>query len=189
MPAAVCSSEDGQPVVYGLQAGEKSYADFKLTVTNPGGHSSRPGKINAINQLARALDRIGDYQFPAMHNELTLAYFQESLPKLSGSTAAAIKSLSGEPAGRRRRSRRLSADPNYVGQLRTTCVATQIEGGHAPNALPQKAVANINCRIFPGVKAADVLKTLAEVAADPEVAVTDRVRARWPAMRRRCDRM
>lgn len=165
-------AEDGKPVVYGLQAGEKSYADFKLTVTNPGGHSSRPGKTNAINQLAQALDRIAAYEFPAMHNELTLAYFKESLPKLTGATAAAIKSYLANPQDAEAIAT-LSADPNYVGQLRTTCVSTMIEGGHAPNALPQKAVANINCRIFPGVKAADVRKTLAEVAADPAVVVTE----------------
>lgn len=165
-------AEDGKPVVYGLQAGEKSYADFKLTVTHPGGHSSRPGKTNAINQLAQALDRIAAYEFPAMHNELTLAYFKASLPKLSGPTAAAIKSYLANPQDAQAIAT-LSADPNYVGQLRTTCVATQIEGGHAPNALPQKAVANLNCRIFPGVKAADVRKTLAEVAADPAVVVTE----------------
>lgn len=164
-------SEEGQPVVYGLQAGEKTYADFKLTVTNPGGHSSRPTQPNAINQLARALDRIGQYQFPAMHNELTLAYFRESLPKLSGPAAAAIKSYLANPEDPQAIAA-LSADPNYLGQLRTTCIATQVEGGHAPNALPQKAVANINCRIFPGVKVEDVRKTLAEVAADPEVVVT-----------------
>ena len=164
-------SEEGQPVVYGLQAGEKTYADFKLTVTNAGGHSSRPGKVNAINQLARALDRIGEYQFPPMHNELTLAYFRESLPKLSGPTAAAIKAYLANPEDPEAIAT-LSADSSYVGQLRTTCVATQIEGGHAPNALPQKAVANINCRIFPGVPVAEVEKTLAEVAADPEVVVT-----------------
>jgi acetylornithine deacetylase/succinyl-diaminopimelate desuccinylase-like protein len=165
-------SEDGKPVVYGLQAGEKTYADFKLTVTNPGGHSSRPGKVNAINQLAQALDRIAAYRFPAMQNELTRAYFKESLPKLSGPTAEAIERYLADPndAGA---IATLSADPGYVGQLRTTCVATQIEGGHAPNALPQKAVANINCRIFAGVPVADVHKALVEVAADPEVAVTE----------------
>ncbi|HEY0682445.1 MAG TPA: M20/M25/M40 family metallo-hydrolase [Steroidobacter sp.] len=164
-------SEEGQPVVYGLQAGEKSYADYKLTVTNPGGHSSRPSKVNAINQLARALDRIAAYEFPAMHNELTMAYFKESLPKLSGPTAAAIKAYLANPEDAQAIAT-LSADPNYVGQLRTTCVATMLEGGHAPNALPQKAVANINCRIFPGVSFADVQKTLTEVVADPNVAVT-----------------
>jgi carboxypeptidase PM20D1 len=164
-------SEAGQPVVYGLQAGEKTYADFKLTVTNPGGHSSRPTHPNAINQLARALDRIGQYQFPVMHNELTLAYFRASLPKLSGPTAEAVKRYLDNPDDAQAIAT-LSADPSYVGQLRTTCVATQIEGGHAPNALPQKAVANINCRIFPGVKVEEVRKTLAEVAGDPEISVT-----------------
>jgi carboxypeptidase PM20D1 len=164
-------SEEGQPVVYGLQAGEKSYADFRLTVTNAGGHSSRPGKVNAIYQLAQALDRIAAYQFPPMHNELTVAFFKESLPKLSGPTAAAIKSYLANPDDAAAIAT-LSADSNYVGQLRTTCVATQIEGGHAPNALPQKAVANINCRIFPGVPVAQVQKTLTEVIADPAVEVT-----------------
>ncbi len=164
-------SEDGKPVVYGLQAGEKTYADFKLTVTNPGGHSSRPGKVNAINQLAKALDRIAAYEFPAMQNELTRAYFKASLPKLSGPIADAIKKYLADPNDAAAIAT-LSADPGYVGQLRTTCVATQIEGGHAPNALPQKAVANINCRIFPGVAVADVQKTLVDVAADPEVVMT-----------------
>jgi carboxypeptidase PM20D1 len=164
-------SEEGQPVVYGLQAGEKSYADFKLTVTNPGGHSSRPGKVNAIYQLGRALDRISAYQFPPMRNELTTAFFKESLPKLTGPTAAAVKSYLANPNDANALAT-LSADSNYVGQLRTTCVATQIEGGHAPNALPQKAVANINCRIFPGVSYAQVQKTLTEIVADPAVEVT-----------------
>jgi len=164
-------SEEGKPVVYGLQAGEKTYADFKLTVTNPGGHSSRPGEVNAINQLAAALDRIGKYQFPVMRNELTQAYFRESLPKLSGATAEAVKRFLADPEDVQAIAT-LSADPGYVGQLRTTCVSTMIEGGHAPNALPQKAVANINCRIFPGTPVAEVQKTLAEVAADPEVKIT-----------------
>lgn len=164
-------SEEGQPVVYGLQAGEKTYADFKLTVTNPGGHSSRPGKVNAINQLAKALQRIAAHEFPPMRNELTLAFFKESLPKLSGPTAAAIKSYLANPDDAAAIAT-LSADSNYVGQLRTTCVATEIQGGHAPNALPQKAVANINCRIFPGVPIADVQQILTKVVADPAVEVT-----------------
>ena len=164
-------SEAGQPVVYGLQAGEKSYADFKLTVTNPGGHSSRPGKINAINQLARALGRIAEYEFPPMHNELTLAFFEASLPKLSGATAAAVKRYLENPQDAAA-IETLAEDSSYVGQLRTTCVATQVEAGHAPNALPQKAVANINCRIFPGVPVAEVQETLAKVVADPAVEIT-----------------
>ncbi|MBL8270895.1 M20/M25/M40 family metallo-hydrolase [Steroidobacter sp.] len=164
-------SEEGKPVVYGLQAGEKTYADFKLTVTNPGGHSSRPTKSNAINQLAKALDRIAQYQFPPMHNELTLAYFRESLPKLSGPTAEAVRAYVANPEDAKAIAT-LSNDPSYLGQLRTTCVTTEIAGGHAVNALPQKAVANINCRIFPGVPVDEVQKKLAEVAGDPEVIVT-----------------
>jgi len=155
-----------------LQAGEKTYADFSLTVTNPGGHSSRPGKINAIIQLSQALDRIAAYEFPAMQNELTRAYFKESLPKLSGPTAEAIKSYLADPQDAKAIAT-LSADPNYIGQVRTTCVVTQISGGHATNALPQKAVANINCRIFPGTAVKDVQKTLAEVAAEPALVVDE----------------
>jgi acetylornithine deacetylase/succinyl-diaminopimelate desuccinylase-like protein len=127
--------------------------------------------VNAINQLAAALDRIAKYQFPPMHNELTLAYFRESLPKLSGPTADVIKRYLANPEDAQAIAT-LSEDPSYVGQLRTTCVATMIEGGHATNALPQKALANINCRIFPGTPVAEVQKTLAEVAADPAVKVT-----------------
>jgi carboxypeptidase PM20D1 len=164
-------SEAGQPVVYGLQAGEKTYADFKLTVTNPGGHSSRPGKVNAINQLAAALERIGNYQFPVLRNELTTAYFRESLPKLSGATAEAVKRYLVNPEDAQAIAT-LSDDPSYVGQLRTTCVSTMIEGGHATNALPQKAAANINCRIFPGTPVAEVQKTLTQVAADLAVKIT-----------------
>ncbi|GFE81591.1 peptidase M20 [Steroidobacter agaridevorans] len=173
-------SEAGQPVVYGLQAGEKTYADFKLTVTNPGGHSSRPSKVNAINQLAAALDRIGKYQFPVMRNELTTAYFTASLPKLSGPTADAVKRYLANPEDAQAIAT-LSDDPSYVGQLRTTCVSTMIEGGHATNALPQKAVANINCRIFPGTPIAEVQKTLGQVAADPEVKITQVVTGSVPA--------
>lgn len=164
-------SEAGLPVVYGIQAGEKTYADFELVVTNPGGHSSRPGKVNAINQLAQALNRIAAYQFPPMHNELTMAYFKESLPKLSGPIAAAIESYLANPQDAQAIAT-LSEDPSYLGQLRTTCVVTQIQGGHAQNALPQKAVANVNCRIFPGVPVADVQKTLTRIVADSAVAVT-----------------
>ena len=179
-------AEDGKPVVYGLQAGEKSYADFKLTVTNPGGHSSRPGKTNAINQLAQALDRIAAYQFPAMHNELTLAYFKESLPKLSGPTARRSRVIW--------RTRGRAGDRDACRPIRIRRPAAHDLRGHAdrrrPRAerLPQKAVANINCRIFPGVTAADVRETLAEVVADPAVAVTEPGSAPSTATPRRCDR-
>ncbi len=107
-----------------------------------------------------------------MHNELTMAYFRESLPKLSGPTAEAVKRYAANPEDAQAIAT-LSRRPELRRSLlRTTCVSTMIEGGHATNALPQKAVANINCRIFPGTPAADVQKTLTEVAADPEVKIT-----------------
>ncbi|HEY8571266.1 M20/M25/M40 family metallo-hydrolase [Phenylobacterium sp.] len=162
--------EDGKPVVYGLQAGEKTYADFTLTVTDPGGHSSRPGPSNAIYTLTRALEKIGAYQFPAMQSELTRAYFQASAPKTPGATGAAMRAYLANPKDEQAIAT-LTKDPEYVGQVRTTCVATQISGGHAPNALPQRASANVNCRIFPGVSSDSVRQTLAQVVADPKVVI------------------
>ena len=140
-------SDDNQPIVYGIQAAEKVYADFTLTVTDPGGHSSRPGKTNAINQLARALERIAAYQFPPMQNEITRAYFTASAKTAAPDLADAMKHFVADPKDARA-IETLSADREYIGQVRTTCVATEIQGGHAQNALPQRATANINCRIF-----------------------------------------
>lgn len=162
--------EAGQPVVYGLQAGEKTYADFTLTVTDPGGHSSRPGKTNAINTLAAALTRVGAYQFPVMRSELTDAYFRASAPKTGGTTGEAMKRYVANPEDKAAVAV-LAADPEYVGQLRTTCVSTLVSGGHAVNALPQRATANINCRIFPGTPSESVRQELVRVIADPSITV------------------
>jgi carboxypeptidase PM20D1 len=164
-------SEEGKPVFYGIQAGEKTYADFTIEVTNPGGHSSRPGKINAITQLARALARVGEYQFPVLTNELTTAYFKASAPNTPGAIGEAMKRYVANPKDDAAIAT-LSAQPEYVGQLRTTCVATMLSGGHAPNALPQRATANVNCRIFPGTPVASVRETLMQVIADPSITVT-----------------
>jgi carboxypeptidase PM20D1 len=164
-------SEEGKPVFYGIQAGEKTYEDFTLSVTNPGGHSSRPGKANAITQLARALARVGEYQFPVLTNELTTAYFKASAPNTPGEIGEAMKRYVANPKDEAAIAT-LSAQPEYVGQLRTTCVATMLSGGHAPNALPQRATANVNCRIFPGTPVASVRETLMQVIADPSVTVT-----------------
>jgi acetylornithine deacetylase/succinyl-diaminopimelate desuccinylase-like protein len=164
-------SEEGKPVFYGIQAGEKTYADYTLTVTNPGGHSSRPGKTNAIVQLARALVRVGEYQFPVMTNELTQAYFKASAPNTPGPAGEAMKRYVANPKDEAAIAA-LSAEPEYVGQLRTTCVPSMLSGGHAPNALPQRATANVNCRIFPGTSIASVAATLAQVIRDPGVAIT-----------------
>jgi len=162
--------EDGKPLVYGLQGAEKVYADFTLTVTDEGGHSSRPGKINAINDIARALDRIGNYEFPPMQNEITRAFFKATAAREAGPLADAMKRFAADPADAGAIAA-LSADREYIGLVRTTCVATQIEGGHAPNALPQRATANINCRIFPGTSIASVQKTLADLIANDRVRI------------------
>lgn len=164
-------SEDGKPVSYGLQAAEKTYADFTIEVTDPGGHSSRPGKTNAIYQLARDLDRLAAFQFPAMQSEITDAAFKTIAPTQPGAAGEALRRYVANP-GDRGALDVLSADRDFVGQLRTTCVATMIAGGHATNALPQKATASVNCRIFPGTPSEEVRKTLVSVIADPGATVT-----------------
>jgi carboxypeptidase PM20D1 len=164
-------SEDGRPVSYGLQAAEKTYADFTIEVTDPGGHSSRPGKTNAIYQLARDLDRLAAFQFPAMQSEITDAAFKTIAPTQPGATGEALRRYVANPRDQGALDI-LSADRDFVGQLRTTCVATMIAGGHATNALPQKATASVNCRIFPGTPSEEVRKTLVRAIADPGATVT-----------------
>jgi acetylornithine deacetylase/succinyl-diaminopimelate desuccinylase-like protein len=163
-------SEDGKPVFYGLQAAEKTYADFQITVTNPGGHSSRPGKVNAIYQLAQDLGRLAAYQFPAMQSEITTATFKAAAASTPGAAGDALRRYIADPHDQAAIAT-LSADPDFVGQLRTTCVATMINGGHATNALPQKVAANVNCRIFPGTPSEEVRQTIIKVLADPGATV------------------
>ena len=163
--------EQGKEVVLEVQAGEKVYQDFTLTVTNPGGHSSRPQGANAIYQLSAALDRIGAYQFPPRFIDATKGYFTQMQPRVSAEQAAAMKALVAniqDPAALKT----VTADPMWNSMLRTTCVATMVSAGHAPNALPQRATANVNCRILPGTPVEEVKAKLAEVAADPAVAFT-----------------
>ncbi|MDI1365379.1 MAG: M20/M25/M40 family metallo-hydrolase, partial [bacterium] len=163
--------EQGQEVVLNVQAGEKVYQDFTLTVTNPGGHSSRPVPTNAIYQLSAALGRIGAYAFPARFNDATRAYFTQMQPRVSADKAAAMKALVADIADPEAL-KAVAADPMWNSMLRTTCVATLVNAGHAPNALPQRATANVNCRILPGTPVDEVKAKLAELAADPAVAVT-----------------
>ena len=160
-----------KPVVYEVQAAEKTYADFTLTVTSPGGHSSEPdpGK-NAIYKLAKALDQVAAYQFPVQHNEITLASLKAIGAHSTGPLAQAMRQFAAHPDDAKAAAV-IAADPAYVGQIRTTCVATMLDGGHALNALPQRATANINCRIFPGVNVASVQATLAKAIADPSVKI------------------
>jgi acetylornithine deacetylase/succinyl-diaminopimelate desuccinylase-like protein len=155
----------------GLQASEKVYADFQFESLNPGGHSSVPSPDNAIYHLAAALSRLQTYSFPMEASEITRNYFESIAALSTGQTAADMKAIAKQPPDPSA-VERLSANAYYNSLLHTTCVATMLSGGHAPNALPQTARANVNCRIFPGEDPEDVRKTLERVAADPKVTVT-----------------
>ncbi|HEY2661913.1 MAG TPA: M20/M25/M40 family metallo-hydrolase [Caulobacteraceae bacterium] len=162
----------GKPEYFTWQGAEKTYADFELTVTNPGGHSSAPRKANAINQLAAALVRIGNYQFKPELSDLTRASFVKAAQYEDPETGAALKAFAADPTDKAAIAT-LTANPATIGKIGTTCVSTMINGGHAINALPQRATANINCRIFPGHKPADIMAELQSVAADPAVSFKD----------------
>jgi len=161
----------GHRVVMEIEAGEKTDQDYRLEVVNPGGHSSRPVKDNAIYHLAAGLTRIGDYEFPVQSNEVTRTYFSRMSAIVGGEMGAAMKALV-EDAADAKAAAVVSQDPRLNAMLRTTCVATLLNAGHATNALPQRARANINCRIFPGVAIEAVRQTLERVVADAAVSVT-----------------
>lgn len=165
-------AEDGKPQYFTVGAAEKTYADFQLVVTNAGGHSSAPRHDNAINQLSAALTRIGAYRFAPQLNPITKGYFEGVAARQTPAIGAAMKAFAADPTDKQA-IETLAASPAYVGQIGTTCVTTMIAGGHALNALPQRATANINCRIFPGVKPAAVMEELRRVANDPAVTFTD----------------
>jgi carboxypeptidase PM20D1 len=162
----------GKPEFFSWQGAEKTYADFELTVTNPGGHSSAPRKDNAIDQLAAALVRIGDYHFKPELSDLTRASFTKAAAYVDPKTGAALRAFVADPTDRQAIAA-LTANPEMVGAIGTTCVVTMINGGHALNALPQRASANINCRIFPGHKPADIMAELQKVAAEPAISFKD----------------
>ena len=164
---------DGKRVANDMGLAEKTYADFRFEVRNKGGHSSRPVADNAINHLAGALYRLSSFAFPMQLNDVTRAYFGQMAKIEKGPLAA---DLAGAAQGSEEAMKRVAAQsPGMNSMLRTTCVATQLEGGHAPNALPQLAAANVNCRIFPDATVENVLATLKKVAADDQVAVTIKV--------------
>jgi carboxypeptidase PM20D1 len=163
----------GKPLIYLVQGAEKTYATFDVTVTNPGGHSSRPRGDNAIYQLAHVLAKIEAYQFPVMANDLTRAYLGAVGKAQSGSVGEALRKFSADPNDAAA-ANELAKSPEFVGTTRTTCVATMLTAGHAENALPQTASAAINCRIFPGVPVESVRDTLVAAIADPEVKVVTR---------------
>ncbi|WP_028924543.1 M20/M25/M40 family metallo-hydrolase [Pseudonocardia acaciae] len=168
--AAGTLDEQNNRVSLDIQAGEKVYQNFTLRTTDPGGHSSRPGPFNAIGALGGALARISAFNFPTQVNDVTRASFERRGALTPGPMGQAMKALAANPNDAAAAAT-LSADPVFNATLRTTCVPTQIQGGHARNALPQQAEANVNCRIFPGTPGADVQKTLTDVINDPKITI------------------
>jgi len=163
-------SAEGSPLGFLMQTAEKTYADYTLTVRNPGGHSSKPRPDNAIYQLADALKKIETYRFEPSLNETTRAYFTERAKKEANPLGDAMRAWLKNPADGRAADI-IEADPIEVGITRTRCVPTKLFAGHANNALPQLATANINCRIMPGVSP-DVIKAeLEKVIGNPVVVV------------------
>ena len=163
-------SEKGVPKVFRLGATEKVYADYQLTVTNRGGHSSEPRPDNAIYELAQALLNVSKYQFPFELNEVTRAYFERLASLASGTRAADIRGILATPPDAAAVTR-LSRNPADNSVMRTNCVATRLDAGHANNALPQRAAATVNCRILPGHSPEAVREQLVKVIADPGVTV------------------
>jgi acetylornithine deacetylase/succinyl-diaminopimelate desuccinylase-like protein len=163
--------DKGKKLLVGIQAAEKLYQDYDVKVTNPGGHSSLPGKENAIYELADALTRLEHYQFPFELSEVTREYFKREADIVGGTTGADMKAILQTPPDAAAIAR-LSESPFYNARLRTTCVATRLEGGHANNALPGMARANINCRILPGHTPDEVQATLEKVMADPKISIS-----------------
>ncbi len=161
----------GKPIALNIEAGEKFPQDYRLETTNPGGHSSRPSKDNAIYHLAGGLMRISQYDFPLEFTDASRGYLTKMGPLVGGEMGAAMSALAKDPADAKAAAL-VETDAGYNGMLHTTCVATMLGGGHATNALPQRAWANVNCRIFPGTTVEQVRSKLEDLAADPKVKVT-----------------
>jgi acetylornithine deacetylase/succinyl-diaminopimelate desuccinylase-like protein len=165
--------KDGKAIRNGVQTSEKVSLSYQLTVKNRGGHSSVPSKDNAIYHLAEGLVRLSEFSFPQNLNETTRAYFERTARFENEQTAADIRSALSDKSDPSTMSfTRLAANPVYNALLRTTCVATMLEGGHAVNALPQLASATVNCRIMPGEEVDEVKTTLERVLADDQIVVT-----------------
>jgi len=162
---------EGRVYARNVQAAEKVYMDLRLEVRNPGGHSSLPVKDNAIYRLSAALTRLAAHEFPARLNEISRAYFSRAAVSEPDTIAARMRMVgeSGDTAAMRRLS---AGSPWLNAVLRTTCVATRLEGGHANNALPQTAAANVNCRMLPDERPEEVVATIQRVVGDTAVQVT-----------------
>ncbi|ATU72445.1 hypothetical protein CFR78_13955 [Komagataeibacter rhaeticus] len=172
LASGVLDEQTGKPKYFTWTGAEKTCIDYQLTVTNPGGHSSEPRADNAIDVLAAALLRVQAHRFRPEVNDLTRRYFTQAADLQPAPIGQAMKAFAANPADRKAIAT-LSADPAMVGRLGTTCVVTMVQGGHAVNALPQRATATIDCRIFPGHSAQDIMAELQQVIADPQVKVTN----------------
>jgi acetylornithine deacetylase/succinyl-diaminopimelate desuccinylase-like protein len=164
--------EDGKYLIHGVQAAEKLYRDFRLEVRNKGGHSSLPRRDNAILALAAGLGRLERFAFPVELNDVTRAWLERVSAVEDPPTAADMRALLANP-GDAAAAARLAETPAYNAALRTTCVPTRLEGGHANNALPQLAAAVVNCRILPGHSPEEVRAELERALADPEIRVSE----------------
>ena len=162
---------NGKPVALQIQAGEKVYQDFALTASDVGGHSSRPTHDNPIVRVSAGIAKLGAYNFPVALNEATRGYFQAESKLVPAQTAADMQAVLADPHDEEAVDRLWGINPGWNSMLRTTCTATEISGGHAPNALPQHVQANVNCRILPGVPIASVQEEIVKVLADPKIAV------------------
>lgn len=162
-------AKTGKYLYNGIQAGEKLYQDFTLETTNIGGHSARPTPDNAIYQMSQALLKLQAFEFPVEFNDATRGYFAKFGDINGGEQGADMKAAAATADAAA--IARLKQDPSVNGSLHTTCVATQIDGGHAPNALPQHVSANVNCRIFPGHPPEEIRQALIAAIGDPAVKV------------------
>ena len=169
-------ADDYSPLAQQVQLAEKTYVTFDITATNPGGHSSRPRSDNAIYDLAAALTRISQHRFPVRESALTRSYFAAMGESIPGELGAAMRAFAADPSDADAIDT-ISANPGFVGTLRTTCVATMLKAGHAENALPQSASAAVNCRVFPGEGVESVKETLETVIGNEAIAVSQRSEA------------
>jgi acetylornithine deacetylase/succinyl-diaminopimelate desuccinylase-like protein len=162
--------DHGRPVIAAVEATEKIYSDFQITATNRGGHSSLPRPDNAIYELTTALNKLAVYAFPFELNEVTRTYFKNLTAQETGETADDMRAILATPPDRAAAAR-LSEEPTYNANFRTTCVATRLSAGHANNALPQTAQAIVNCRIFPGHSPEEIRQQLIGILDDAKLTV------------------
>jgi acetylornithine deacetylase/succinyl-diaminopimelate desuccinylase-like protein len=160
-----------KPLALQIQAGEKVYQDFVLEASDVGGHSSRPNKNNPITRLSAGLAKLGAHNFAIALNEATRGYFEAQGKLAPPEVAADMRAVLKDPQDEAAAERLWAVDPGWNGSLRTTCVATEITGGHAPNALPQHVRANVNCRILPGVPIPEVQREIVSVLGDDQISV------------------